>query len=36
MPRITSANTLLLTDGMMTPTISVRPDASARAAGFGT
>src|SRR6266481_5849710 len=36
MPRKTSENTLLVNDGIRTPTTSVRCDASARAARFGT
>src|SRR3954453_23196508 len=36
MPRRTSENTLLVRDGMRTPITSVRCEASARAARFGT
>ncbi|MGY3410636.1 hypothetical protein ACVWZV_006749 [Bradyrhizobium sp. GM5.1] len=36
MPRSTSENTLLVSDGIKTPITSVRCEANARAARFGT
>ncbi|MHC2620036.1 hypothetical protein ACVIW2_002068 [Bradyrhizobium huanghuaihaiense] len=36
MPRSTSENTLLVSDGIKTPITSVRCEASARAARLGT